>query len=97
LARRRRDYILGESRRNTALRDAINGTKVTFDDIPKDQIREIDVDVEGYGVAHLIVIDTLKADRSTRQHGIAWVVNNRMVGSPGWVGFDQERAFGRSQ
>jgi hypothetical protein len=76
---------------------AINGTKVTFDDIPKGQLREIDVDVEDYGVAHLIVIDTLKADKTTRQHGIAWVVNNRMVGSPGWVGFDQERLLdGRS-
>ena len=76
---------------------AINGTKVTFDDIPKGQLREIDVDVEDYGVAHLIVIDTLKADRTTRQHGIAWVVNNRLVGSPGWVGFDQERLLdGRS-
>jgi hypothetical protein len=76
---------------------AINGTKVTFDDIPEGQRREIDVKVEGYGVAHLIVIDTLKADRTTRQHGIAWVVNNRMVGSPGWLGFDQERLLdGRS-
>jgi hypothetical protein len=76
---------------------AINGTKVTFDDIPRSQRREMDVDVPGYGVAHLIVIDTLKADRTTRQHGIAWVVNNRMVGNAGWLGFDQERLLdGRS-
>jgi hypothetical protein len=56
-----------------------------------------DVEGEDYGVAYLIVIDPLKADRTTRQHGIAWVVNNRLVGNPGWLGFDQERLLdGRS-
>ncbi|WP_459568357.1 ATP-binding protein [Bradyrhizobium diazoefficiens] len=76
---------------------AINGTKVTFDDIPKDQRQEIDVDVPGYGIVHVIVIDTQKADRTTRQHGIAWLVNNRLVGKAGWLGFDQARLLdGRS-
>jgi hypothetical protein len=76
---------------------SINGTKVTFDDIPEGQRREVIVDIDGYGVAYLMIIDTLKADRTTRQHGIAWVVNNRMVGSPGWLSFDQERLLdGRS-
>ncbi|MGO8503176.1 ATP-binding protein [Rhizobium leguminosarum] len=75
----------------------VNGTKVTFDDIPEAHRREVDVDVPGYGTAHLIVIDTQKADKTTRQHGIAWRVNNRIVGTPGWVGFDQERLVdGRS-
>jgi hypothetical protein len=75
----------------------VNGTKVTFEDIPEAQRREVDVEVPGYGVAHLIVIDTQKADKTTRQHGIAWRVNNRIIGSPGWVGFDQERLVdGRS-
>lgn len=75
----------------------VNGTKVTFDDIPEAQRREVEVEVPGYGVAHLIVIDTQKADKTTRQHGIAWRVNNRIVGTPGWVGFDQERLVdGRS-
>lgn len=75
----------------------VNGTKVTFDDIPEAQRRAIDIEVPGYGTAHMIVIDTQKADKTTRQHGIAWRVNNRIVGSPGWVGFDQERLVdGRS-
>jgi hypothetical protein len=70
---------------------------VTFDDIPEGQRREFHVEVPGHGIAHLIVIDTQKADRTTRQHGIAWVVNNRLVGNPGWLGFDQERLLdGRS-
>ncbi|MBU8873798.1 ATP-binding protein [Reyranella sp. MMS21-HV4-11] len=75
----------------------INGTKVTFDDIPIAQRRVIDVEVPGFGIANLAVIDTQKADKTTRQHGIAWRVNNRIVGTPGWTGFDQERLVdGRS-
>jgi DNA-directed RNA polymerase subunit F len=75
----------------------INGTKVTFDDIPVTQRRVIDVEVPSFGTANLIVIDTQKADKTTRQHGIAWRVNNRIVGTPGWIGFDQERLVdGRS-
>lgn len=75
----------------------VNGTKVTFDDIPETQRREVEIDVPDYGTAHLIVIDTQKADKTTRQHGIAWRVNNRIVGTPGWIGFDQERLVdGRS-
>jgi hypothetical protein len=62
-----------------------NGTKVTFKDIPEAQRREVDVDISGYGVAHVIVIDTQRADKTTRQHGIAWRVNNRIIGSPGWI------------
>ena len=75
----------------------VNGTKVTFDDIPKSQWQSVDVAVPGFGKAHLIVIDTQKADKTTRQHGIAWRVNNRIVGTPGWIGFDHERLVdGRS-
>lgn len=75
----------------------MNGTRITFDDVPEHQLRTVDIDVSGYGVAHLVIIDTQKADRTTRHHGIAWRVNNRLVGTPGWVGFDQERVLdGRS-
>jgi hypothetical protein len=76
---------------------AVNGTEVTFDDIPEAQLRTVDVDVPGVGTVHLIMIDTQKADKTTRHHGIAWRVTNRIVGTPGWIGFDQERLVdGRS-
>jgi hypothetical protein len=65
----------------------VDGTAVTFDDVPGDRIREFDVEVETLGVVKLIVIDTQKADKSTRQHGIAWWVDRRLVGNPGWGGF----------
>jgi hypothetical protein len=35
-----------------------------------------------------MLVDTVKVDRTTRQHGIAWRVKNRLVGSPGWTDFD---------
>ena len=75
----------------------VNGIRVTFDDIPEAQRWTVDIDIPSYGTAQMMVIDTQKADKTTRQHGIAWRVNNRIVGTPGWVGFDQERLVdGRS-
>ena len=66
----------------------VDGTEVTFEDVPASKLRELEVEVSGYGVAQLIVIDTQKADRTTRQHGIAWWVDNRLVGRPDWTNFD---------
>ena len=70
---------------------SIDGTRVTFADLSPFRLKEADVPVPPYGDAHLILLDTVKADRTTRQHGIAWHVNNRLVGTPSWVAFDQER------
>lgn len=71
----------------------LNGTRVTFDDIPALRLKEISVPVPPHGTAVLVILDTLKADRTTQQHGIAWRVNNRLVGTPGWVDFDHERVL----
>lgn len=70
---------------------SIDGTRITFDDVPPLRLKEIDVPVPPHGTAHITIVDTLKADRTTRQHGIAWRVNSRLVGTPSWVAFDQER------
>lgn len=70
---------------------AVDGILVSFDDIPPMFLKKIEVPVGDFGTAHLIVIDTAKADRTTRQHGIAWRVKKRLVGSQSWVGFDAER------
>jgi hypothetical protein len=66
----------------------VDGTQVSFQDVPAGKLSEIEVDVPGHGTASLTVIDTQKADKTTRQHGIAWWVDARLVGSPGWSGFD---------
>lgn len=76
---------------------SLDGTLVTFDDIPTHSIQKVDVDVPGHGIVRIVMIDSQKADRTTRQHGIAWRVNTRLVGVPGWIGFDHERILdGRS-
>src|SRR5262245_45086197 len=54
-------------------------------------MKEMEVVVDGHGTAKLIFLDTLKADKTTRQHGIAWRVNNRLVGSTGWTGMAEEK------
>lgn len=69
----------------------IDGTEVTFDDVPSMRLKETSVPVPPFGAAELIYLDAIKADRTTQQHGIAWRVNNRLVGTQGWTGFDQER------
>jgi Histidine kinase-, DNA gyrase B-, and HSP90-like ATPase len=70
---------------------SLDGTLVTFDDVPTHSIQKADVDVPGYGKVKIVMIDSQKADRTTRQHEIAWRVNSRLVGNLGLVGFDHER------
>ncbi len=70
---------------------SVDGTLVTFDDIPTRNIQKAIVEVPGFGTVDVIIIDSQKADRTTRHHGIAWRVKSRLVGTPGWVGFDHER------
>ena len=35
-------------------------------------------------------IDSQMTGRTSRQHGVAWWVNKRLVGEPSWKGFDEE-------
>ena len=75
----------------------INGKPVTFDDISDELTRDTEVTIDGLGVAKVKMIDVVKADRTTRQHGIAWRVNNRLVGECRWRGSDYQRILdGRS-
>ena len=64
---------------------------MTFDDVPTGSIQKAVVEVPSFGTVHITMIDSQKVDRTTRQHGIAWWVRSRLVGTPGWVGFDHER------
>jgi len=70
---------------------AVDGTLVTFDDIPTRSIQKGVVEIPGLGMVEIVMIDSQKVDRTTRQHGIAWRVKSRLVGTPGWIGFDHER------
>lgn len=74
---------------NPAFRVSVDGVLVTFGDVPADSLSEFDIEVPGYDKVRVMVIDSQRTDRSTRQHGIAWWVNRRLVGQCGWRLSDQ--------
>jgi len=76
----------------------VDGVRVTFSDVPSDCLQELDVDVPGLGKVKVLVIDSQKPDKTTKQHGIAWWVNRRLVGQCGWRMSDQEKVLdGRTE
>ena len=74
---------------NPAFRVSVDGVRVTFGDVPQDCLKELKVKVPEHGTVNIKVIDSQRPDRSTRQHGIAWWVNRRLVGQCGWRLSDQ--------
>jgi hypothetical protein len=81
---------------NPAFKVSINGSPITFRDIPS-LLSEVNLDVPGYGNVRILHIDTQKADKTTKLHGIAWWVHGRAVGECKWSGSDYTRILdGRS-
>lgn len=76
---------------NPAFHVHLNGKKITFSDISDACLSETNIKIEGAGNVKILHIDTLKADRTTKQHGIAWWVLNRAVGECKWRGSDFQR------
>jgi Histidine kinase-, DNA gyrase B-, and HSP90-like ATPase len=68
----------------------VNGKPVAFRDIPKHHAHKKRIHVDGVGNIDVAVIDTLASDTTTRQHGIAWQVRGRLVGSVNWRGFNDQ-------
>jgi hypothetical protein len=53
--------------------------------------------LDGVGDVEIRVVDTGGADRTTALHGVAWLVNNRLVGECTWEGLDGAKLLdGRS-
>lgn len=77
---------------NPAFIVSLNGSQITFNDIP-DLLATEEVSVAGYGTVRLLHIDAKKADKTTKQHGIAWWVQNRAVGQCKWSRSDYERVL----
>jgi hypothetical protein len=64
----------------------VNSEPVDFEDIGQKGVETINVTVEGQPPIRILMIDTERTDRSTKQHGVAWHVNGRLVGKCGWSG-----------
>lgn len=68
----------------------VNDTKISFLHIPSENIQELFLEIDGIGRIPITVIDVKDADKTTHQHGIAWHVNNRLVGECTWKGSGNE-------
>lgn len=76
----------------------VNGVRVTFNDVPEECVKEVRFEVGELGEVHILLVDSQRSDRTMKQHGIAWRVNGRLVGEPGWAGFENARLLdGRSE
>ena len=75
---------------NPAFKVMLNDSEITFNDIP-DLLEKIEVNVEDYGKAIIFHIVSKKADKTTKQRGLAWWVQSRAVGECKWSSSDYER------
>lgn len=83
---------------NPAFKVYLNGKEIGFSDISADALSVVTIDIPELGQVRINHIDTLKADKTTKQHGIAWWVNKRAVGDCGWRGSDVQRILdGRTE
>jgi Histidine kinase-, DNA gyrase B-, and HSP90-like ATPase len=73
---------------NPAFKVLLNAREIGFSDISADALNVITIDIPELGQVRINHIDTMKADKHTKQHGIAWWVNKRAVGNCGWRGSD---------
>ncbi len=93
-----RELLGGRFLANPSFKVILNGVPISFADIGKSSLSIVDVDVPSYGTVKIYHIDTRKADKTTKQHGIAWWVTNRAVGDCKWRGTDVERILdGRTE
>lgn len=82
-----RELLGGRFLANPAFKVFIGGRAITFNDIP-DHLSKVEVEVQGLGRVTILHIDTKKADKTTKQHGIAWWVQDRAVGQCNWSASD---------
>jgi hypothetical protein len=65
---------------------SMNGVRVDFEDIAGKGVEELKIEMDEYPPIRVVIIDAQRTDRTTKQHGIAWHVNGRLVGNCGWSG-----------
>ncbi len=68
----------------------LNNEKISFEDIPDDHIKSIEMDIKDVGKFTITIIDVQATDKTTQLHGIAWQVKKRLVGECTWRGSGSE-------
>ncbi len=66
----------------------VNGDRVEFDHLPDTCLSREFITIEGVGDIELLVIDAQRSDRTSKQHGVSWRVQNRLVGDVSWTGLE---------
>ena len=56
---------------------------------------ELELNIPNEGIVKIFVIDSKLSGRTTKQHGVAWWVNNRLVGDQSWKDFNGSYLDGR--
>jgi Histidine kinase-, DNA gyrase B-, and HSP90-like ATPase len=72
----------------------VNNEPVTFEDL-KNLSAEIFAEIPNGEKIHIRRFDSESIGRTTKQSGIAWWVNNRLVGRPTWDGYEGSILDGR--
>lgn len=69
----------------------VDGVRVDFAHIPDTNITTHNIQIGIDKDIKITIIDTVESDKTTKQHGIAWHVNGRLVGEANWKenGFDE--------
>jgi len=85
-----RDLIGSKFVADPSFRLSVNGEPVEMTDLQHlfDDTRE--VPIPNLGSIVIRVIDSQRRGRTSKQHGVAWWVNKRLVGEPSWRDFDEE-------
>ena len=74
----------------------VNNKKVVFGDIDSDKVSRLSFLYKEKSIP-ILAIYTTKVDKTTQQHGVAWHVNNRLVGNCDWEGIRNDTILdGRS-
>lgn len=73
----------------------INGCKINLVDL-LEQSQEYKCEIPDEGTVTIFVIDSKTVGRTTKQHGVAWWVNNRLVGDHSWKDFKDSYLDGRT-
>lgn len=76
---------------NPGFQVSLNGRRISFNDIADSCLSIHDLVIPKIGAMKILHINTQKADKTTKQHGIAWWVLNRAVGECKWRGSDYQR------
>lgn len=90
-----RDIIGSKFITDPSFEITLNGQKIDPLEI-LDQSTKHEYTIDGEGTVEIYIIDSSRPGRISRLHGVAWWVNNRLVGEHSWRDFENTYLDGRT-